>query len=245
MYDPRLMRFSARDPVFGDFQESLSLHEYLYCLNAPINWLDPRGEKALVVGASLSGNLALSDIGYGFLLKTFGSFMVGAAGLTGSQGIVDYVSYYIGVLPFLVEFCDYSGFGATGGMGVAFAHDDNEAWNKGWSIGGMTWLGGGPTLTSGKSLSGTIDIGWSPEAQDIDQLRGVFVEGGGSVTVPFRLPYLNTNTYGLTRSQGIDENGQWNGINLGTVSFGWTGSAWGAELHGYAGHTWVHEWYRN
>jgi RHS repeat-associated protein len=43
MYDPPLMRFISRDPVFGKFEEPLTLHKYLYCLNNPINRIDPTG----------------------------------------------------------------------------------------------------------------------------------------------------------------------------------------------------------
>jgi len=43
-YDPRLTRFTGRDPVMGKFQEPLTLHAYLYCLNDPMNWRDPSGK---------------------------------------------------------------------------------------------------------------------------------------------------------------------------------------------------------
>jgi RHS repeat-associated protein len=42
-YNPTLARFTARDPVFGDFGAPLSLHKYLYCQNEPINRIDPSG----------------------------------------------------------------------------------------------------------------------------------------------------------------------------------------------------------
>jgi len=42
-YDPQLMRFTARDPLAGKFNEPLSLHVYLYCQNEPVNRIDPTG----------------------------------------------------------------------------------------------------------------------------------------------------------------------------------------------------------
>jgi RHS repeat-associated protein len=42
-YDPQLMRFTGRDPVRGQFEESMTMHRYLYCLNNPINYTDPEG----------------------------------------------------------------------------------------------------------------------------------------------------------------------------------------------------------
>jgi len=41
MYDPHIGRFTSRDPVAGKFKEPLTLHVYLYCLNDPVNKVDP------------------------------------------------------------------------------------------------------------------------------------------------------------------------------------------------------------
>ncbi len=43
MYSPYMSRFNGYDPVLGDFKEPLTLHQYLYCLNDPINAIDPDG----------------------------------------------------------------------------------------------------------------------------------------------------------------------------------------------------------
>jgi len=43
MYDPAVMRFTARDPVFGQLQQPLTLHKYLYCGNDPMNRIDITG----------------------------------------------------------------------------------------------------------------------------------------------------------------------------------------------------------
>ncbi|MDD5063262.1 MAG: RHS repeat-associated core domain-containing protein [Phycisphaerae bacterium] len=58
-YAPYLYRFTSRDPVFGKFEEPMTLHKYLYCQNNPVNKLDPKGEfpwiaagGALTVGAA-------------------------------------------------------------------------------------------------------------------------------------------------------------------------------------------------
>jgi len=50
-YDPHISRFTSRDPVFGQFEEPLTLHVYLYCLNDPINRVDPMGLLYLIRGA--------------------------------------------------------------------------------------------------------------------------------------------------------------------------------------------------
>jgi len=44
-YNPHIARFTTRDPVFDKFREPLTLHQYLYCINDPINRIDPSGEE--------------------------------------------------------------------------------------------------------------------------------------------------------------------------------------------------------
>jgi len=64
MYDPAIYRFTARDPRRGTFTEPLELHRYLYCLNDPLNRMDPEGRFSygeIAVGAGI--NATLSGIG--------------------------------------------------------------------------------------------------------------------------------------------------------------------------------------
>jgi len=49
MYDSYLSRFTSRDPVFGKFEEPLSLHVYLYCINDPVNKIDLWGLVSVAV----------------------------------------------------------------------------------------------------------------------------------------------------------------------------------------------------
>jgi len=46
MYDPHLMRFTSIDPLFGRPFSPLTLHVYMYCLNDPLNRIDPDGENS-------------------------------------------------------------------------------------------------------------------------------------------------------------------------------------------------------
>lgn len=53
-YDPELARFTARDPVNGKYEEPMTLHKYLYCLNNPVDNVDPTGElAATAIGAKM------------------------------------------------------------------------------------------------------------------------------------------------------------------------------------------------
>ena len=62
MYDPYIYRFTSRDPVLGEFKEPLTLHKYLYCLNDPLNRIDPSGELfGLLVGHSILSSLRSLD----------------------------------------------------------------------------------------------------------------------------------------------------------------------------------------
>jgi RHS repeat-associated protein len=53
MYSPYLGIFTSRDPVMGRFQEPMTLHAYLYCMNDPLNRIDPDGESALQIANGL------------------------------------------------------------------------------------------------------------------------------------------------------------------------------------------------
>jgi RHS repeat-associated protein len=46
-YNPHIARFTSRDPVKGSFKVPLTLRQYLYCINNPVNRIDPAGELSL------------------------------------------------------------------------------------------------------------------------------------------------------------------------------------------------------
>ncbi len=58
MYSPYMARFNGYDPVLGDYQEPLTLHQYLYCLNDPINMYDPDGRFAMMDNVTAMGRYA-------------------------------------------------------------------------------------------------------------------------------------------------------------------------------------------
>jgi len=92
MYAPELMRFTDRDPVDGEFEEPLSLHKYLYCLNDPINRIDPNGLWYIDFGGS---------IGY-WGGVTFG-LMIGSEGVDvyfGGGGVSPYGGFSITWAPY-------------------------------------------------------------------------------------------------------------------------------------------------
>ncbi len=56
MYDPTMMRFTTRDPVFGKLKDPLTLHKYLYCVNEPINRIDPTGRSYAILEPIMAGH---------------------------------------------------------------------------------------------------------------------------------------------------------------------------------------------
>ncbi len=238
-YDPYIYRFISVDPIFGKFEEPLTLHVYLYCINDPVNYLDPDGKWALALGASASGNLTIADFNpYNWQQRTLGAALGGV-----ERGIGSLVGYYSIMLPYYTWLTEYTGGGGTAGGAFVVAHNEEKAWNKGWSMGGMGWVAGGASLATSRGGSATIDIGFSPEAQHIRHLSGPFTEFGGSfgTGTPF-IPFLGINTGGFTVS--IAENEEIGRVTLWTGSLGW-GSA-GAEGHSFVGRTWVGDpWWEN
>jgi len=59
-YDPHIYRFTSRDPAFANFLEPLTLHKYLYCINDPINRIDPAGLWAYYITGGFMGSFGLS-----------------------------------------------------------------------------------------------------------------------------------------------------------------------------------------
>ena len=83
-YDPDLYRFTGRDPILGSFREPMTLHAYLYCLNDPVNYIDPTGEIALnILSGALEGvatytigaNLMMASIDYQGQNKALSEFL--------------------------------------------------------------------------------------------------------------------------------------------------------------------------
>ena len=67
-YNPRIARFTSRDPIDSDFQEPLTLHKYLYCLNDPVDCLDPTGEVLdTVIATSEGADMYARDLAVGGL----------------------------------------------------------------------------------------------------------------------------------------------------------------------------------
>ncbi len=68
MYSPYMARFNGYDPVLGSYKEPLTLHQYFYCWNDPVNAVDPDGRYLMTdvmasqsIGATLYS--AMANIG--------------------------------------------------------------------------------------------------------------------------------------------------------------------------------------
>jgi RHS repeat-associated protein len=59
-YDPAVGRFLQQDPWLGDIYQPLTLNAYVYCVNDPVNAVDPCGKEAVAV-LTLAGGIALAD----------------------------------------------------------------------------------------------------------------------------------------------------------------------------------------
>ena len=66
-YDSNVGRFNRLDPYAGDMQDPASLHKYLYCVDDPINMIDPSGNFGMVgVGVSVGIGTMLTAKGLGY-----------------------------------------------------------------------------------------------------------------------------------------------------------------------------------
>ena len=111
-YYPHIGRSTTRDPILGSFREPMTLHVYLYCLNDPVNRVDPSGEftfhvaDAIITGSAFYGH-AINLAAYGAscgdwrffdLAAATGKFMKYAMGIALIEplGPLDRIATYFG-----------------------------------------------------------------------------------------------------------------------------------------------------
>jgi RHS repeat-associated protein len=58
-YDPTVGRFLQQDPWLGSIYVPLTLNEYGYCVNDPIQWADPSGMQGIGVSGEV-GDMRVS-----------------------------------------------------------------------------------------------------------------------------------------------------------------------------------------
>jgi RHS repeat-associated protein len=141
-YDPHISRFTARDPVFGQYKEPLTLHRYLYCGNDPVNKID------------LSGLWTFYVTGTG--LASFGWSVVGQAGIViddkGNIGVIEIVGIGAG--------------SPAASLGVSFGWTSAETIfhlrGIGCQIGGSALTHGLEFLVGGSDEYWGVEYTWAP-----------------------------------------------------------------------------------
>ncbi len=78
MYSPYMARFNGYDPVLGDFKEPLTLHQYLYCLNDPVNMYDPDGRFSMAGNVTTTAQVALMAASAGMMAQSMGDGLRGS-----------------------------------------------------------------------------------------------------------------------------------------------------------------------
>ena len=69
-YDPETGRFiSADDAEYLDFQTLYGSNRYIYCLNNPVNYIDPDGTIAITLACLIIGAIVGAVVGFGLMLK--------------------------------------------------------------------------------------------------------------------------------------------------------------------------------
>jgi len=125
MYDPQLMRFTGRDSICGSYQEPMTLHAYLYCLNDPINKFDPSGK----FGEDLYDEAEDAEVSFGILKHVRDVVLSGATwsnailngianAFTGPESVNYKTLFAIGFASGAVEMQVGMKYGATAGNTV-------------------------------------------------------------------------------------------------------------------------------
>ncbi|HUW20596.1 MAG TPA: RHS repeat-associated core domain-containing protein [Sedimentisphaerales bacterium] len=116
-YDPNLARFTSRDPVFGKFEEPLSLHRYLYCQNQPISRTDPLGLLYIPAGGPDYDRTTTEDV------------IIRATGLVGTHPVWGPWMAFGRGGPGGIGQYDYKGTGFTFGLYESVRLRDSEFGN--------------------------------------------------------------------------------------------------------------------
>ena len=155
LYVPHLGQFTSRDPVAGKFKEPLTLHRYLYCINDPINRIDPSGEMSYLetVESSSIGSWLMSSLTRAATTGLISGLKSGVIGLLKTQTGTGFAKGFVtgftgGAVPAF--------FGLYGVVGQAVGGaitSGTESYLDGDSIGKMvanTLAGGAIGAISGK-----------------------------------------------------------------------------------------------
>jgi RHS repeat-associated protein len=135
-YDPATGRFNRLDPFFGNLDDPLSLHKYLYVYDDPISGFDPSGQVAFIpvllaamgIGAIVGGVIGSYKYGFGttdMLATTLVYSLSGAVLATGTYALYAFGAVAIKLLG-IHKFVAISGFAALLGSNIYY----NSQWTK-------------------------------------------------------------------------------------------------------------------
>ncbi|GIV08908.1 MAG: hypothetical protein KatS3mg019_0999 [Fimbriimonadales bacterium] len=98
-YDPVVVRFLQQDPWVGSVYAPLTLNAYTYCVNDPVNAVDPSGEVLMFVGVGFVLGVAINAVddflddrkindplSEYLLWGAVGAIPVGGTGFAGAKG---------------------------------------------------------------------------------------------------------------------------------------------------------------
>jgi hypothetical protein len=124
-----MMRFTTRDPIRGKQNEPLTLHKYLYCINTPINRIDPSGE---ISAANLT-----SGVVTGYSLYGHGISLAAYAVDTGDDRFWTLAETTFKFIPYAIGLACVNPFGPKTNIGIYFGEGIYE--NARGRVTGMTW----------------------------------------------------------------------------------------------------------
>jgi RHS repeat-associated protein len=124
-YDPSTGRFNRLDPFFGNLNDPLSLHKYLYTHADPINGIDPSGKMTIGMAIGIGIQVGIRATYYG---------AIGAATGTVFGGVFGGLDAWAGGNDVWTGIAHGAKYGAL--FGLAFG----------------AYLGAGPLLLSGSAL---------------------------------------------------------------------------------------------
>ena len=173
-YSPQLMRFISRDPIFGKFEQPLTIQKYIYCMNDPVMFVDPEGlwafymtgmfQAQMGVAKGIQRGIVYDGTNWGVI--TTRADGVGAPGFSGGVGL--------GLSLEAKNIFDLRGDGTSVGSsytnGLAIGLDGFEGDNGigGWQLN----VGGGDGLPDGHAMRTYTTVEYIPSGSLLGDTYG-------------------------------------------------------------------------
>ena len=190
-YSPTQRRFLTKDPHPGNKSNPITLNPYQYCMNNPVNMVDPSGQSANPMAdlAAYFQNMHLGDCGVAVLTSGAALMRSGARGLASAGATI------------------------SSGMQTALAGMRSMCAGLGIALGGMSRANAGVSALAGFNWGGMAAVGIRGGRNDFELMIDRLSNAGKPSSSPWPVSHKRNESimsplpygYFLTRDASLNE----------------------------------------